>query len=130
MRDIRDDIRERLAAVEHKRQDFLAALKAQDDIKAALEKLLELEEARTRSGTVVNGNNHEKTPTIPVADFLVGLLRERPRTKEELSELAARAGYYPDAEAVGRAIHMTIVNMERSGRIHEVRGRYEEVVRD
>lgn len=126
MRDIREDIRERLALVERKIADFQRALQQQEEIKASYERILALEEARA-GFRALNVTQGETKP--PVADFIIGLLRGRPRTKDELTQQAEQAGYYADG-SVGRAVHMALVNMERSGRIREVRGHYEEIAKD
>lgn len=124
MRDIRDDLQERVEAAEKKRDDLLAQAKEQEELIATLKRVLELEEAPASRGRPSNGHAAAKPPEVSASEYILQLVRQRPRTKEEIRDLVEEAGYYPEAEAIGRAVHFTIVNMTHSGKLRESHGRY------
>jgi hypothetical protein len=86
-------------------------------------RLLEIEEARLRGeGGVSAAADIVAKP--PLADFLCTALAERgAKSKDQFRELAQAAGYFAEGEG-GRAIHATLVNLVRSGRVHEVDGAF------
>ncbi|UFZ02146.1 hypothetical protein LQG66_22935 [Bradyrhizobium ontarionense] len=126
MRDIRDDLRERLAAIqtafnaateEHENQ--MIALQAGYRQKAdALERerqavlqLLKIEEARATS----SGPSIARHPALPLSEFIITKLHTiGPMTKEQIRAEVDRAGYL-EGEATGRTFHLTLMNISGAG---------------
>lgn len=133
LRDIREDLRERLALAKKRANEIdskfeadLEAVKVRYKIERveaeaefrSLRTLLFAEERR--HGASVQQPTAE-LPPLPLADFLEDLIRiKSPRTKNEFREEAITAGYFPDGENTGRMIHMTLLNITRSGRIRDM----------
>jgi hypothetical protein len=135
MRDIRNDLRERLAAVceqiadvrgeyDHDRNDlerrFNERLMALSAEMSSLKTILE-SEAR-RQGDEPVSFPKAKAPILraPLADFLVYILKERePLSKDDLRAMAENHQYFPDGTSSGRPVHATLMNLVRSGRVQE-----------
>lgn len=129
MRDIRQDIHERLAADKKTRTTIQSELEKLDAKIDLLSRLLEVEEARIRTTSAVKAL--KIVPALPVSDFFVEVIKERPRTKDELRELAQAKGYFAESDSPGRAVHLTLVNMVRAGRIREKEnGKYREAAKE
>lgn len=125
MRDIRQDLHERLAAAKKNRAGIQSELEELDAEANLLSRLLEMEDARARTGSALKAL--KIVPVLPIADFFVEVIKERPRTKDELRELAQAKGYFAESDSPGRAVHLTLVNMVRAGRIREREdGKYRE----
>lgn len=138
MRDIRNDLRERLAAIasryaeaSHLYADEIEALEAKRDgeladlarERAAAEQMLAFEERRaaTMPGEPI------QTPTaklVPLADFLVTKAHTAgPLGKDDLRQEAGAAGYFADGD--GRTFHTTLLNVVRHGKVRKLAdGRY------
>lgn len=138
MRDIRNDLRERLAAIDGRQcdemiqyQDERERLDAahQNSIallereRAAVKQLLEIEERRELSLSS-RQNNERSPPAIPLMDFLVAKVQSfGPFGKDELRAAATEAGYLD--EATGRTFHVTLMNITKGGRLRQLPdGRY------
>jgi hypothetical protein len=138
MRDIRHDLRERLAtisgryadelakyeetrlALEQQHRDTMAAL---DRERAALEQLLTIEEER--EGIVPGSAESRRTARlVPLADFLMTkVYTHGPIEKDHLRHEANLAGYF--AERNGRTFHATLMNLTKCSRlIHLSDGKY------
>jgi len=139
MRDIRQDLRERLAvlngrhldqetqyqeardALENAYRDAVAALVRE---KVAVQQLLAIEEERVRmpAGTV---DTRKTAHLISLADFLVTKVHAHgPMNKGQLRAEADLAGYF--AAGNGRTFHITLMNITKSGRVTVTQdGRYE-----
>jgi hypothetical protein len=137
MRDIRKDLRERLASVigryadeiteynrkltdlEKSHHETLTALARE---RAALEQLLAIEDARAGIGAPTLA---QKLATlVPLSDFLVAKVQAHgPIEKDDLRAEASLAGYLADGN--GRAFHITLMNIAKCGRLlHLPDGRY------
>jgi hypothetical protein len=137
MRDIRTDLRERLASVagcysdeiaEHNRKldalekshkETLTALARE---RAALEQLLAIEDERAG---IPSPTLAQKLATlVPLGDFLVTKVQAHgPREQAQLRAEASLAGYLADGN--GRAFHITLINVTKCGRlVHLPDGRY------
>lgn len=58
---------------------------------------------------------------LPLADFLVRRVNEAgPLSKDDLRQLAVRAGYFPDAESATRSVHATLLGIVKGGRVREL----------
>jgi hypothetical protein len=130
MRDIREDLKERIATNNKRRADLKAhydvQTKALDDETALLSRLLAFEEHRFR---VYRGGREFPAPTIPLAMFFVETLRKMgPMTKDELRRAAVKEGYFEDDDDGGRSTHASLLNSERGNRVKRLEdGRYEAV---
>jgi hypothetical protein len=111
MRDIRQDIRERLDLVEARRSSLERALKALNDEADALMRVLEAEDRRFLREPLAT------RPDGAMADFIVSEIDKRPLSKDEVLQVLERAGYLDGIEAPGRSVHLTLVNLRRGGRI-------------
>jgi hypothetical protein len=138
MRDIRHDLRERLASISGRYADEMAqyqekrealdnahrdAMTALDREKVAVEQLLAVEEER--QGILPAAVEARKTARlVSLDDFLVTKVHaEGPMDKDQLRAEANLAGYF--AEGNGRTFHVTLMNVKRCGRLVQLPdGRY------
>jgi hypothetical protein len=125
-RDVREDLTARLDALDgrlHARQ-----AQAERDKKAIDDKLREDTAAINAERAVVksmleieNRRFGEPTPAAPKApldDFIVDTVKNYgPKEKEELAEMATKAGYFRDGKSPGRAVHLTLVNVLKGRRV-------------
>jgi hypothetical protein len=124
MRDIRQDLKERLNAAETVRAAAEKQLRAAQNEVDMLTALLNLEASRTVD--IVSGPER-KSPDKPVADFIMDIIARAPSTKDEIKDYAAAARYFTVGDSPGRIIHATLVNLVRAGRVKALRdGRYAE----
>jgi len=107
MRDIRSDLKERLATAEAKRAQFNASLKALDAEVDAIMRLLAIEEKRDSAQSAQPEN------AIPLAQFLLAAAEKKAMTKEDFRMTATAHGYQID----GRHIHAHVTNLVRSGEL-------------
>jgi hypothetical protein len=138
MRDIRQDLRERLAgitaryyeelyeydlkreALEERRRTIIEAL---DQERVAVEQLLKVEEER--HGASPSEVEARKTARlIPLATFIETKVHAHgPMDKDQLRAEAHLAGYFLDGN--GRSFHATLMNIAKSGRVVQLSdGRY------
>jgi hypothetical protein len=110
MRDIRQDLKERLSSVEAKRAEHHAALKQLDQQAAAIMLMLDTEDRRFPEP---KPNSAAAAPTKALTDFIYEELGRRRMDKTEIKLAAEQAGY----GNVGRPVHLTLVNLARFGRI-------------
>jgi hypothetical protein len=137
MRDIRTDLRERLADVierhadtaaefERKRkaleQEYRGHLDTLGRERAALEQLLAVESER--SGTPGPTLAQKLTTLVPLGDFLVAKARAHgPMEKDQLRAEAKLAGYFTNGD--GRTFHVTLMNIKKGGSLVQLPdGRY------
>jgi hypothetical protein len=133
MRDIRNDLRERLAELDGRKGDELATyadecrrlqqahmekMGAIDRERDALKKLLEIEDRRALAMPALKFGS---APKVPLADFLIAKVQtSAPIEKDALREAADEAGYTDH-----RAFHTTLLNITRKGRLsQDSSGRY------
>jgi hypothetical protein len=58
---------------------------------------------------------------LPLADFLVRRVNEAgPLSKDDLRQLAVRAGYFQDAASATRSVHATLLGIIKGGRVREL----------
>lgn len=127
MRDIRNDLRERLADLDRKQahqtktyqaeilrieEEHRAAIKEIETERAALKQLLAIEDHRSAT-------SHNFTmcldPRIPLAEFLIAKVSTCGRMgKEALRSAAEEAGYVD-----GRTFHTTLMNITKGRRLHQ-----------
>lgn len=132
MRDIRNDLRERLASLDGQQYEVLAqyqedkrridaereaAVLRIERERAALKQMLDIEERRAQATPLASA----APPVAPLADFLITNISQiGPMGKEELRAVVEQAGY--DS---GRALHTTLMNITKAGRLcHAADGRY------
>src|SRR3954469_20802402 len=94
-RDIRRDINDRLAVIHEQRELLKADLKALDEEEEAYRRILELEEHYFP----LDIQQHQE----PVGDFIARSLEGGPRSKEEIRDLVAQAGYFKASPNFGRS---------------------------
>ena len=138
MRDIRHDLRERLASISGRYADEMTqyqekrealdnahrdTMTALDREKVAVEQLLAVEEER--QGILPAAIEARKTARlVALDDFLVTKVHAHgPLDKDQLRAEANLAGYF--AEGNGRTFHVTLMNVTKCGRlVHLPDGRY------
>ncbi|MGH6852121.1 MAG: hypothetical protein ACREDJ_02770, partial [Methylocella sp.] len=135
MRDIRNDLRERLTSVlgrmadaqaeyDHDRNElerrFNDQFVAFCNERSSLETLLEIESRRQGEEPEVRQRLTVAAFRLPLADFLIYQLKERgPSSKDDLRAGAENHKYFPDGGSSGRRVHATLMNLVRSGRVRE-----------
>jgi hypothetical protein len=121
MRDIRDDLKERLDGIEARRLRLRDVLKDLDAEATVINQLLLFENQRRHvpgplSGGVYISAGDQRLQ--PVADFITDLLRAGgPLSKNNIRLKCEDAGYFKGEEATGRVVHATLMNLMRHGRI-------------
>lgn len=136
MRDIRADLRERLASLDARLSDLVRDYnreKAELDKKFAEQERGVEEERKAASALLaIEDRRYGEAsapqvaiPTESLTDFLIRhVTAEGPILKEDLRNAAGFRGYFPDGEG-GRTIHTTLLNLVRAGRLTETPdGRY------
>jgi GAF domain-containing protein len=133
LRDIRNDLRERLAALDGAELDQMMTYQAERERldaahnnalrsiaaeRAALKQLLSIEDHRASALPPFTARS---APTIPLGDFLIAKVRAcGALEKEELRAAAEEAGYRD-----GRAFHTTLMNITKGGKLQQYSdGRY------
>lgn len=87
--------------------------------------MLDLEEGLAARGVSGNGGPQLTVsmpePKVPLGDFLCMEMAEKgAKTKDQLRALAQAAHYFTKGESGGRAIHATLVNLMKKGRVGEI----------
>ena len=138
MRDIRNDLRERLANVNGRYADEMVkyddeiqrlheshreVLDSLDRERAALQQMLELEESREGAPLSISADP-PKPFRVSLADFLITkIYAHGPLSKDEIREQADRAGYFDELD--GRTFHTTLMNITKGGKLQRLAdGRY------
>lgn len=116
MRDIRQDLRERLASVRAKRASLERAIDALSAQEASINKLLEEEEAmwdEVNPGLFAGAG--ERPQGTPLSQVLLETLRTKSGTAslEELKEAAVRCGVPFGGKQPGRVIHFAMLGMQQ-----------------
>jgi hypothetical protein len=109
MRDIRADLRERLRLLEARRAELQITLKDLDEETAAIMRMLDAEDRRFPPVP----DNGQAMPEKILTEFIYEELVRRRMSKKEIRVVVEGAGYKVD----GRSVHLTLVNLERNGRI-------------
>lgn len=127
MRDIRSDLRERLAAEDELIQRLNDQYEDALARKEAILTMLEQEESRIHAMQAMGYK-----PAVPLDeldDFLVKTIRRGITDKEEIRDAAIRAGYFAESvQSPGRVVHAVLVNLVRDGRISvDTEGKYLEI---
>ena len=128
MRDIRQDLRERLEAKRQQRIRHELALEQCDAAIRSYEALLAEEEARvaapmlhaTALGPLAPNGATRPTPTLSLDDFIVKAVGEGVTTKDEIRDRAVAAGYFQGAESPGRVIHAKVLHLCNSMRLYQL----------
>lgn len=119
MRDIRPDLRERLAAIARERARL-------DQVEAGIKALLEQEEhPRVFISSSSNGD-HEVDGT-PLTRFILATLRHaRPRALaiDDFKEAALKEGFDFGKKAPGRVLHRAMTGIAQGDRIEKVNGKW------
>ena len=122
MKDIRDEIEERLADASQRRVGLVNQIKGIDIEVETLKKMMELESQRHAhkvNPSPRRGLLSTTAPTVVVGsapDLIEKILETGPHSKDELKEAGVQKGVF-DPETAGRSIHITLVNMMRGNRI-------------
>lgn len=133
MRDIRNDLQERVRLIE----DQISAACAQFDkiieqlqgeregrvseLKAELSALGRLMDVEHRRMANVLPLQTPATPQISLADFILQRLSEiGPMSKDDLVNLVLKEGLFDDVESADRAVHTTLLNIIRSEHLRQL----------
>ena len=129
MKDIRNDIRERLADASRRRETVMELVKAVDVEVETLKRMMDIENQRQQyasgSFSLTSGlNRRSLASTSSVPSFIEEALRDGLLSKDELKDVGVQRGVL-DSETAGRTLHITLVNLVRGNRIRELPdGRY------
>jgi hypothetical protein len=131
VRDIRDELRERLRIVElreaEEQERYSLARRELDSAHAST--VATLHEQRKALLTIIDAENENgglpATPArslpvmrLPLMDYFMTIIgTSGPQTKEGLKDAARRAGYFDDAASAGRITHATVINMVSAGKV-------------
>jgi hypothetical protein len=125
MRDIRDDLIERLQASQTEQTRLNYRLKEIEAEMELIRRLVEIEMKRHPSDEPKN------EPEIKISEFVLNGLRERgPATKEQIRVSAEQEGYFKEGDSPGRTVHAVVTNLARTGKIKELPGGLFEYVKD
>jgi len=129
MRDIREDLRDRLAAIqvafnsageEHETQitilhaSYRHKVDALERERQTVLQLLKIEEARACSADEPT-KPKALQPALPLAEFIITKLSANgPMSKEQIKAEVERAGYL-EGEITGRTFHLTLMNISGAG---------------
>ncbi len=139
MRDIRDDLRERLKAVELRiNEEMEQYSSARRELEAThAQRTATLNDQRKALLTILNaeaegtlepleGGKSLATMRLPLIEYFRTVIFSRgPQTKDDLKEAAIAAGYSDEATGAGRVTHATLLNAVSSGKlVRLIDGRY------
>ena len=114
MRDIRQDLKERLGTVFTKRHSLTKELQSLDEQAARIKALLDAEDAMWQeiNPPLFEGLN-DKTQSSPLSQVLLDVLRAKdgPATLDELKDAAVRRGVPFGDKQPGRVIHFAMIGM-------------------
>jgi hypothetical protein len=130
MRDIREDLRDRLAALQmafnaagedHENQMTILQANYRHKVdtlereRQTVLQLLKIEEARGLSAGDQPAQSKASQPALPLAEFIITKLSANgPMSKEQIRAEVDRAGYL-DGEVTGRTFHLTLMNISGAG---------------
>jgi hypothetical protein len=125
MRDIRRDLRERIAAEEQKRERLRRELELLESIIGTYSRLLELEDQKFK-GDGPEERQDRSIPQQPLQLFLLSIITHVPKPLDQLREEVEAAGYsFEKDQSPGRVVHGALVNPMRQGSIlRDDKGRY------
>jgi hypothetical protein len=109
MRDIRDDIKERIAEAKGEEARLDQELEKIITYIADLEALLVAEDARHKA----NGESvvAAPKPTEDMDKFIVRMAKRQPPTKPEIAVAVQQAGYIKPGQSAGRVVHGKLLGM-------------------
>ena len=122
MKDIRDEITERLDDANKRRVDLAGQIKAIDSEVELLKRMMGFETKRLLHKVVpslVSLKTAALDAVTSAPDFIEGLLKTSPQTKDQLKEAGIQRGIF-DPDTAGRTLHITLLNMLRGKRIREL----------
>ena len=122
MKDITNELRERLRDVENQRARLQKNLERFTAVENSLKTLLGLEEERwgTQEPLLlgIKAPRPEKGKT-PLSRFLLTTLKENPKSVIALTQEAQNAGLLKESKYPRRAIHFALVGMSRGGLVEK-----------
>jgi hypothetical protein len=113
MRDIRQDLRERLSSVRTKRESLQRELASVDAQESTISNLLEAEEALWSQVNPPLFEGTEEKPSSPLSQVLLETLKSQSGSAslEELKRSAVRRGVPFGGKQPGRVIHFAMLGM-------------------
>lgn len=131
MRDIRDDLRERLKAADARLDDEKERYSAERNrVEAEHARNVEaIHEQRRALITILNAENEAtgspaepefqaRNMRLPLKDhFITYVHTYGPQTKDDLKDAATRAGYFDEDSSGGRTAHAILMNLTTSGKL-------------
>ena len=129
VRDIRDDLLERLNAIEAEmaaarteydaerrvlEANFAALFEDIHDRQIAISRILDLEARRMGEPSKRRAPSASAPFRLPLLDYILNFVAGHKKSKDEIKEAVDRAGY----EGAGRTVHTTLLNMVRAGKLH------------
>ncbi len=113
MRDIRKDLKDRLADIKARRNEMQAELRRLADQEAAVERLLLAEESKWRHTTPSLFESEPQPQQMTLSQLLLDTLKSKNGTAslDELKEEARQSGVPFGRKQPGRAIHFAMLGM-------------------
>jgi hypothetical protein len=113
VRDIRPDLKDRLADIKARREEMQSELRRLADQEAAVERLLLAEESKWRHTTPSLFDSEPQPQQMTLSQLLLDSLKSRNEAASlgELKEEAVRSGVPFGRKKPGRAIHFAMLGM-------------------
>jgi hypothetical protein len=125
MRDIRQDLRERLTQVQQQRTALEKQIATLEDREASLKALLQQEEENTRIQSVTMGTAAARANgrySTPLARFVLRAFTKQDRCSlRELRAAAVKEGFQFGRKSPGRSIHFLLLGMKQNGMVERSR---------
>lgn len=125
MRDIRDDLNERLSAAREEHSELAEQIRSAQAKQAVVAKKIQayLDVLQVEDATAVAPVKAQ--PAEDMTEFLLTLLNGNPLDKDAIRSAAEANGTFNEVGSLGRSLHATLYNLERTNRISRLKdGRY------
>jgi len=125
LRDIRDDLKERLAAIDTEADKLKAQLNSLTQKRLSLQALLEEEEARFAKGDqnlFAGAPDEPGKYATPLSKIILGKIKYNggSATLEDLKRAAESAAYDFGEKQPGRSIHFALIGMAQNGLVENL----------
>lgn len=111
LRDITEDLKDRIKAEMAKKEPLETALAAIDKAIKVLTETLALEQSRSMNGAANGVTTARRAPEVGLETYIMKALASGPKTLEQLRDSAKEAGYFEGGGAPpGRQVHAKLLN--------------------
>lgn len=121
MRDIRQDLNDRLTTIDAERSSLQERLSILDQEKALVFQMLELENSRWQKARSPTQGAQNRVDGPELSHYIMKLLADgREWRHGVIRDKAVSDGYLAESDSPGRAIHASLVNLKRQGVVEHV----------